>query len=765
MKSRKIPTSHGTHTTGIYPSNKSSSEGIAYESSLERDCIILLDKNSSVTRIETQSVRITYYDKSGKKHIYTPDILAHYKNRSPRLIEVKPKKVLLHKISEYRDKFYAAKEYADRHGWSFRVVSEFYIRRISPSMFKDSAISTEDKNRSASQIKILRGEKIQHKGKEYKILKILDIENILACSIDGGVTEVLQIHNITATSTKNENAEIKNSLDNVSSEDWCAAERKYQIIKPLLENCNKRTCLVKRVANDAGVSVQSIYNWLSAYEQTGQVLSLLQQKRCDKGLGRLSQEAEIIISDILEKEYLHKQRRSVKSVMQIVNRRFLSAKITPPHINTIRRRIRCISPHKLVARRIGRSESRRLNMSPGTFPGAEEALSVAQMDHSKLDIILVDSVTRQPIGRPWITLIVDIYSRAILGMHVSLDAPGTASAGACIANAVLPKENFLRRYTKVSGTWPCWGKMQKLHMDNAGEFRGKMIRHACLNRNIGLEWRPVKRPEYGGHIERLMGTVMKEIHELPGTTFSAPQEKYGVNPEKTAALTLKEIEEWLTVFIVDVYHRRCHGQTKRSPIAMLEESLLSKDSLPERETDERRVRIDFLPIVNRKVQRQGIVIDGIYYYHQCLEKHFSSTKNELLTLRRDPHDLSHIFLYDNDIGEYISIGYANITRPPINIWELRQAQKVLKEKDIVRANEDEIFNAYGTMRAIQDASKKDTKKARRERERKATGRDKYINLAKPKNKEHPTATNGNNLAEQDNIATEISPFDNVEKLI
>lgn len=37
------------------------------------------------------------------------------------------------------------------------------------------------------------------------------------------------------------------------------------------------------------------------------------------------------------------------------------------------------------------------------------------------------------------------------------------------------------------------------------------------------EWRPVAKPRYGAHIERLLGTLNEEIHGLAGTTFSNPK--------------------------------------------------------------------------------------------------------------------------------------------------------------------------------------------------------------------------------------------------
>lgn len=89
-------------------------------------------------------------------------------------------------------------------------------------------------------------------------------------------------------------------------------------------------------------------------------------------------------------------------------------------------------------------------------------------------------------------------------------------------------------------------------MDNAKEFRGNMLQRACLEYGIDIEWRPVARPNFGGHIERLLGTFAKEIHSLPGTTFSNTRKRDDYDSEGKAVFTLTEFEEWLVTFVVNV---------------------------------------------------------------------------------------------------------------------------------------------------------------------------------------------------------------------
>ena len=69
----------------------------------------------------------------------------------------------------------------------------------------------------------------------------------------------------------------------------------------------------------------------------------------------------------------------------------------------------------------------------------------------------------------------------------------------------------------------------------------------------------MRQPNYGGHIERLLGTFAQEIHSLPGTTFSRPEQRKGYDSEAHATFTLSEFEKWFGTLVVEVYHQRVHS--------------------------------------------------------------------------------------------------------------------------------------------------------------------------------------------------------------
>ena len=58
------------------------------------------------------------------------------------------------------------------------------------------------------------------------------------------------------------------------------------------------------------------------------------------------------------------------------------------------------------------------------------------------------------------------------------------------------------------------GQLTHLHLDSAKEFRSEALRRGCEQYGIAIDYRPVRTPQYGGHIERLIGTMMGKVHLL-----------------------------------------------------------------------------------------------------------------------------------------------------------------------------------------------------------------------------------------------------------
>jgi putative transposase len=569
-------------------------------------------------------------------------------------------------------------------------------------------------------LKLLPGELVSFQGAVFRIVRLLDLYTLLAKNLDN---KELQRLNIRELKSVEENIMVSDEKSNarelseIKDEDWAKAQLRYSIILPVL-NDRGNGDLVKLLSKENKIDASTIYRWLEKYETTGLISSLVKEVSTGgKGKGRLPEEIEAIIEASLAEIYLSKQRNPVSKVCLDVIKKCKNANYKPPSSATIRRRILSISEEDRLALRYDRSiATAKFKPHEGKFPGADYPLSVIQIDHTKVDVILVDEIYRKPIGRPWITFAIDVFSRCITGFYISFDPPGALGTGMCIANSIMPKEMWLHDM-EINGDWPVYGFPQTIMMDNAKEFHGNMLKRACEEHGINIQFRPVAKPHYGGHIERLIGTVMKEMHTLPGTTFSNIKERGYYESEQKAALTLHELERWLMTFIVDVYHKRIHKSIRVTPLHKFEQGILGVDGnlgvgLIKPDLNEQKLRLDFMPYMERTIQEYGVVIDHIYYYHDILKKWIhsynegliKSKTKRLFIFKRDPRDISQLYFYDPELKDYFAIPYRDISHPPITIWEHKAAIKRLEDEGKLTVDESAIFGAYERMQEIQDSA-------------------------------------------------------------
>lgn len=583
---------------------------------------------------------------------------------------------------------------------------------------------------SCTTLSLRPGTEVLYKERRCRITRALDLNLVLVSDSETNHVEQAKIAELKPVPSLDA-PKSKADIHQIPDAAWQVAERKYEIIQPLLEINDRSRKDVEARGKEYGIHANTLYKWIRVYEAKGRVSALQINARSDKGTTKLLKEVEAIIATTVESEYLTRNPKSISRICGEIRRKCEDAKLPVPHTNTVRKRIDLLSDEVRISRRRGKKAAAQ-QFSPirGHFPGADYPLSVIQIDHTKVDIILVDDIHRRPIGRPWITLAIDVFSRMVAGFYVSFDPPGALATGLCIAHAILAKDKWLIKHN-VASEWPLWGLPKTIHLDNAKEFRGSMLQRACKEYGINLEWRPVARPHFGGHIERLVGTLMKEIHTLDGTTFSNTRERGDYDSEKSATMTLSELETWLATYIVDVYHQREHKSIGMAPIEKFREGIFGSDEtpgtgLPEKIADEDRVRLDFMPFEERTVQNYGVAIDEIHYYHDVLRRWIGETDTDnpkakrKFMFRRDPRDISTIWFYDPEVMEYYPIPYRDTSHPPISLWEMREMKRQVVESK-VKADERTIFEAYERMRAVEEAAHGKTKAVRRAEQRRKSG--------------------------------------------
>ncbi len=577
-------------------------------------------------------------------------------------------------------------------------------------------------------VKLDIGSKIIFDDKEYMIKSFPSLDEVLAKLTTTPYNEkILKVSEIIKES-RNANESTK-SLVEVNDEKFQQALERYLIIEPLLNIPNRKAEDVEKIAKQSNKGTATIYRWLSTFEQYNTVSSLAtNRENCgQKGKSRLNESVNAIINAVIDEFYLNKQQYPLSIIYMKIAEKCKNIGADCPNINTIRNRINNIQP-KLVAKHRKGMPIRETRGMPSNFPEVKMPLDVIQIDHTKMDVIIVDEKTRESIGRPYITVAIDVFSRMIYGFYITLEAPSFFSVGQCLLNAILPKDDTLKQYD-IKGEWPVYGLPRVIHMDNAKEFRSISLHNFCQEFRISDVYRPVARPEFGGHVERVIKTCMQNVHQLPGTTRSSIAERGTYKSEDYAAMTIDELEKWYLDFVVNIYHKTVHGSIGMTPEEKLYQGIFGIGEgtipfLPTVPSNTLKLRMALLPAIERTVQKNGITIDYITYFSETLRKWIIPSQykkinpniNNKLLCRRDPRDVSKIYVYDEDIKDYIIVPYADIRRPKMDLTELRKS--IAEARKAVSGRELEpydIFEAYDRLQQYVKNAKFEKKSVRRQK--------------------------------------------------
>ena len=464
------------------------------------------------------------------------------------------------------------------------------------------------------------------------------------------------------------------------------------------------------MARDLTVSRATLYRLIERYRVTGTVEGLIGPGRGRRpGTRVLGPEREALIREIIEREYLKATRPPFRHVVEYITLACRQRGWVAPTWRTVKSRLLQIDQRVQAVRRGDSAAARAMVATPGEFT-ASRPLEVVQIDHTEVDVIVVDEQSRKEIGRPWITLAVDVLTRTVAGFYLSLDAPSRVAIGLCLLHAVYDKTAWLAE-REIDAPWPIAGLPETLHADNGADFRSRAFVRACRNHGIQTVWRPPGQPHFGGHIERLIGTQMGAVHLLPGTTFSNPAERGSYRSSNAARMTLRELERWIGWEIAGHYHQRVHSSLHRPPIAVWREHEAQHQfRLP---ADRLDFWVSFLPEEERILRRDGIHFGNVKYWSDALAADVGRTKDKLL-VKYDPRDLSRIFVR-RPSGRFVEARYRNINWPAISMTEHKAAVRQLKAQGRREIDEAMIFTATLRQREIEDAAGRETAAARRHR--------------------------------------------------
>lgn len=404
---------------------------------------------------------------------------------------------------------------------------------------------------------------------------------------------------------------IRPALAALTEEQRQQAMERFAVLRPHID----AGIPLSEAAREVCVPLRSAQRWLARYLATG-LAGLARAKRSDTGDRKLPAE----LMDLIEGMALRKPRPSIAAIHRRITALATKRKCTPPSYGSVYEIVRHLSPAMIALAQDG----------PAAFRDqyeliyrhrAERPNAIWQADHTQLDCLVLDA--NGEAVRPWLTIVIDDYSRAVAGYTIFLGAPTALQTALALRQAIWRKQN---------AAWPVCGIPDVLYVDHGSDFTSTHLEQVAADLRFQLVYSSVGRPQGRGKVERLFGTLNTEcLVELPGYLG---QEKPAISPR----LSLPELDAAIGEYLLEIYNNRPHREIGISPTkAWLGQGWLPRmpDSLE---------NLDLLLVMvakSRIVRRDGVHFQGLRYIDPTLAAYVG----EAVTIRYDPRDIAEIRVF------------------------------------------------------------------------------------------------------------------------
>lgn len=393
------------------------------------------------------------------------------------------------------------------------------------------------------------------------------------------------------------------------------------------------TPLIKQVAaefNDSKPpSVSSIIRWNGRFQTTRDTRALiprtdLRGKRASRQNDRVLELATEAIEEAFKTSPQATGTNIYSRLLTKIDaenaRRLPDQQLRPPNIRTLYRMLASTDAYEKVRLKEGKAAADKRFRVGKAAKRVSRILERVEMDHTPLDLFLIDEKTWLPLGRPLLTVVLERYSEMLLGYYLSFGGPSTAAVLGALRHAILPKtlSNAAIPGLTIEHTWPCYGLPAQIVVDNGMEFHSNDLDSVAYDLGIHIQFCPKHQPRFKGAVERFLGTVNYSFaHQLPGTSFARFYQRGDYDPQKCALLTFAEFKHVFEKWVVDVYAQTVHRGLGTTPWARWHEGLAKHE--PELPEDLRLLQRRIGLVKTRYLRRDGIQLNGIRYSGDALQ--------------------------------------------------------------------------------------------------------------------------------------------------
>lgn len=343
------------------------------------------------------------------------------------------------------------------------------------------------------------------------------------------------------------------------------------------------------------------------------------------GGSRLHPEVIEIVQDTIGDIYLSEQRNSGDDVFYEVVHRITkrnellleSEKLAVPSRSTIYRAIQSLDKYDEMAARFGARIAEMKLRTSGLGVRPSRILERVEIDHTPLDLFVIDGETGLPQGRPTVTIAIDSFSKMPIGMHIGFAGTSIEAVFACLRHSLIPKTYLKNEYPEIEHDWPCYGPIETLVCDNGLEFHSNELERAAFELGTQIQFCPKRQAYYKGSIERHLKTVNFQFsRSLPGHSFAKWFHRDDYDPLKHAVLTFDQLLRHLHRWIIDIYAQKLHRGINSSPYRKWVEG--SRQAPPRLLSDVDRLDVTLARTCERTVFHYGVEVHNLRYNDSAL---------------------------------------------------------------------------------------------------------------------------------------------------
>jgi transposase InsO family protein len=410
------------------------------------------------------------------------------------------------------------------------------------------------------------------------------------------------------------------------------------------------------------VPARTLRRWVSRYRKAELLfgsgfLGLLSGiARRGNATSKLPKATKSLMEEFIDRDYENLKQKSKRASWLALRLECETRGLIAPSYKTysiaIRKRPRCEQTLKRRGHRAAyQQETFYWELDLKTPRHGDRPFEVGHADHTQLDIELVCSLTGRVLGRPWLTILTDAFSRRVLASYLTFDGPSYRS---CMM--------VLRECVYRHGRLPQIAVVDGGREFDSTYFETLLARYSCTKKT-----RPPAKARFGSLVERMFGTTNTQfIHNLKGNTQitrCVRQVTKGIDPKGQAVWALGELQEHLSAYFYEVYDTMDHPALGQSPRDAFQAGLASTGDRPYRMIPyDREFMIYTLPTTARGTAKvspgRGVKVQHLYYWCEGFQR--PEVEKSRVEVRYDPFDAGIVYAFVENrwvecVGEYYHV--------------------------------------------------------------------------------------------------------------